>query len=168
MRILEMLLWLLGGLAMIVLVCIGVLWVEKKFPGKLYDERQKAARGNAYRLGFFLGLLWWFLGALLWDALGDWLILYFFLGLEVQALAFHVYCLLTHAALPMSEKPWTPILSYGLLAVFDAVTVVDSLRLDARFPEKPPVNTWMRLTMAAGFGTLCVLHLIQYLREKKE
>ncbi len=168
MTILDMLLWFLGGLAVIALICVGTLWLEKNFPGEQYDERQKIARGSAYRVGFFVGLIWLFLGVLIWKELGDWLMLYFFLGFEAQALAFHFYCLLTHAALPMSEKPWTAIISYGAIAAVDAVNVITSSRMDARWPEKPPVNTWMQLSMAVGFGALAILHLIQHLRDRKE
>ena len=46
---------LLGILALLVAVCLGVVWLERRFPGKKFDERQKIARGNAYRLSSWVG-----------------------------------------------------------------------------------------------------------------
>ncbi len=170
MTILDILLWLLGGLAAVVLLCFAALWMEKAFPGKSYDERQMKARGNGYRLGFFVGLLWMFGCAayLTFTENSENMALLLFLGFMTQTLTFHIYCLATHAALPMSEKPLTAILSYGILAVFDGVNVVLASQIDQRWPEKPQVNTWIQLSMAVGFGALSIMHLIQYLRDRKE
>ena len=50
MRILPVIGWIVGILAGIVLLCMGVLWVQKRYPSEDYDERQKIARGKASSL----------------------------------------------------------------------------------------------------------------------
>lgn len=50
MSAMKFLVFSLGVLILLVLVCLGAVWLERRFPGKRFDERQKIARGNAYRL----------------------------------------------------------------------------------------------------------------------
>ena len=50
MSILSVIGWILAALAGIVLLCLGVLWVQKRYPSEEYDERQKIARGKASSL----------------------------------------------------------------------------------------------------------------------
>ncbi len=170
MTLLRTTLLLIGGVMALGALCRGMLFLERNFPGKQYDERQKAARGNAYRAGFYFGLVWLVASELIvgYDAPEGVPMLVLFLGLLAQMLVFHIYCLLTHAALPLSEKPWMSIASYGLMAAFYAVNVFTARNIAARWPVKPMVNTLIQLSMAVGFGTLSVMHLIQYLRDRKE
>ncbi len=170
MGILEMLLWLLGGLGAIILLCVCTLWLEKNFPGEEYDERQKIARGNAYRLSFGVGIIWTFAYILYITFWGnrDIMLVVLWFGFFAQTMTFHIYCLLTHAALPMSQKPMTTIIGYGVLTAVYVFQTVIAIDIDARWPEKPQANTWMKLSLAVWFGVLTSMHLIQYLRDKKE
>lgn len=170
MTITEMLLWLLLGLVAIVALCFAVLWFEKNFPMTNFDERQQISRGKAYRVGFYVSAIWSIV-SLFYIMFGgdiDGMIMIIFLGFSAQALAFHTYCLLTHAALPMSQKPVSTIVSYSILSAFYAVNVCIAKGLDSRWIDKPPVNTLLQLSLAVGFSALAIMHLIQYLRDKKE
>ena len=52
---------LLGILALLVAVCLGAVWLEHRFPGKRYDERQMAARGRAWRFSGIVGTVYYLL-----------------------------------------------------------------------------------------------------------
>lgn len=121
-------------------------------------------------MGFYVGGVWYIVPILyiMFGGDRDGMLLVVFFGFLAQTMAFHIYCLLTHAALPMSQKPVTTIVSYGVLAASQVVYLLIGIDLDGRWPDKPPVMTWLYLSMAVGFGALCVMHLIQYLRDKKE
>lgn len=170
MAITEMLLWILLGLAAIVALCFAALWLEKHFPMTNFDERQQIARGKAYRLSFGVGIIWIIVSILYMSFGGNMdnmpVILWF--SFLAQTITFHIYCLLTHAALPMSQKPMTAILSYGLLTLVYVVNTVIAIDIDTRWPDKPQANTWMKLSLAVWFGGLTIMHLIQYLRDRKE
>ena len=98
----------------------------------------------------------------------DNMLLVLWFGFFAQTLTFHIYCLLTDAALPLSQKPKTTIIGYGVLSLLYSVNTAIGWHLDGRRPEKPPVFTWMQLSLAVFFGALAIMHLIQYLRDKKE
>ena len=50
MSTMKIILWMLGILLGIVLLCLGVIYLEKRIPVKQYDERQLSARARAHRL----------------------------------------------------------------------------------------------------------------------
>ena len=64
-------------------ICAVVVHIEKNFPGEKYDERQKIARGNAYRFGHWVGEAWWLF--LLW---------YFLMGSGKENFAAEPYLLI--------------------------------------------------------------------------
>ena len=154
-------------------LCAAVIRLEKKHPSKDYDERQKQARGNAYRFSFWLGLLYYFgmYIAALWyfptELRPGNVAAVIFLGTDLQAISFHIYCLFTHSALPLSEKPLVPIWSYTVLAAFNLLEiVVDGVKEFSVL--EPGVNSLSRLMTGFFFLVLAVLHLIQYLQNRKE
>ena len=65
MRILPVIGWIFAALAAIVLLCLGVIWVQKRYPSENFDERQKLARGKASTLALIVGVVY-FLGVCLW------------------------------------------------------------------------------------------------------
>ncbi len=170
MIILYGILAMLAVVAAICGICFVMIWWERRHPSKNYDERQQLARGKAYRVGFYVSAVWYMIALLyiLFDGDTDGMILIIFMGFWTQALAFHIYCLLTHAALPWSQKPVSTIVSYGILSGFYAINIWAAQGIDSRWTDKPPVNTFLQLSLAVGFGALATMHLIQYLREKKE
>ena len=149
-------------------ICAVVIWLEKKFPGREYDERQYEVRGKAYRLAFISGLLY-YIPVIIWQMLqaetgevfSD---LYFilFLGIWIQLLLFSTYCIWNGAALPLSEKhAWaigTCVLFSGYYFLKYFVYGVNLNRICLKL---------MPLLMGVGFAYLAILYLIQFWRERK-
>ena len=42
----------------ILLFCLAVLWLQKRFPSKEFDERQQVSRGKAGELGLLVGVVY--------------------------------------------------------------------------------------------------------------
>ena len=55
MSIGQVLLWSAGVLLAMVLVCGVSVWMDRKFPGESFDERQAMFRGKAAALTLFWG-----------------------------------------------------------------------------------------------------------------
>ena len=164
---------MLAVLVGIVLLCLGAVWLEKNFPSKKYDERQKAVQGRGYRLAFYVGVVYMLVmmpilvGQVDGEKNVDPYILVF-VGFMLQWMVFNVYCLLNHAALPLSEKPMVMILGYLVLGGFNLISYLTTI---SRWPLS-----------SVGYGTagmtelLCMffwfsmafLHLIQLIRREKE
>lgn len=165
-----------GGIGVIVLLVLLTLltaWVGKKFPSDRYDECQKIARGNAYRFSFWVGGVC-YLGALvlmIYGVDGKTVIepyLLLFLCMIIQALAFHIYCFVTHAAIPFGEKPGGPIVCYAGLAFLE---LFDFFRRDVK--EVIPLmgmgtSAWINLIMGIFFLCLAVMYLLTVLLREKE
>ena len=49
---------ILGGIAALVALCMAVIRGEKRKESGEYDERQRQAQGNAYRLSFNVGFFY--------------------------------------------------------------------------------------------------------------
>lgn len=116
---------LLGVLALVFLICLGVKWLEKKFPDDQFDERQKIARCKAYRLSDWIGKIYFSLLALYLikqdggeGGIATYILVLF--GVVLKSLVFRVYCVLTHSDNPLGEKPFLRIilrLGIGILAL---------------------------------------------------
>ena len=170
MMVLNVLLLIFGVLAALVLLCLAVIWFEKKAPGEEFDERQKIDRGNAYRLSLHVGVFY-FLGVftyLQFTKNMEHVLLLLFIGLELQLMAFHIYCLLKRSALPLSQKPWHTIISYGIVSVVDVANFLMWRSVDSRYTEGIADHAWMELMTAVTFGALAVMHLISLLWKEKE
>lgn len=157
----------------IVLLCLGVIYLERKAPSEEYDERQKAMRGNAYRLSFFVGMIYYLVVTVILIRAVDgektvepYLLLYF--GMILQIMVLHTYCLLTHSALPLSEKPVTTIVCYILSGLIQLLYVFE--KLDA-FPLPfvgKETSGWIHLTTGILVLFLALMHLIRLLWKEKE
>ena len=87
----------------------------------------------------------------------------------IQLQSFHIYCLMTHSALPLGEKPIPTIIGNFLLG---------GLYLAQYYLQYIPENVvgltgadsmnLFRLLISFDFFALAVLHLIAYLRKEKE
>ena len=170
MTIWNAILCLLAILLALVLLCAAVIFLERKFPSKKFDERQKAARGSAYRLSFLVGTVYYLvvLAVLLRQEHGPQTVapyLLVFGGLELQVMVTHIYCILTHAAMPLSEKPGAAVAGYlfcGLLYL----TMCD-------YTKPMPLvgagsEAWVWLATMLSFFALAVMHIISLLRREKE
>lgn len=154
-----------GVLAGLVVCCGIAIGIERKFPGKEYDERQNQARGRAYRLGFifgtayYLSVLFWMLFDQGWSAVAEPQTL-IFVGLLVQVMVMHIYCILTDAALPMSEKPGVAVICYGFLGIGQLLTYDYGAAFSLIGSE--------RLLSGIAFLSLAVMHGISLLRKHEE
>ena len=164
---------ILGVFALTVLLCAGVIWLEKRFPSAEYDERQKQAKGNASRLGIIVGMLYFaVVTAVLIRQVEEpktvepYLLV--FVGILLMMTVDHTYCFLTHASLPLSQKPITAILCYASSGVVQLVYIWNALD---RFPLSLVgygSAGWIHLLTGIVFLYLSVMHLVQYLRDRKE
>lgn len=159
-------------IALALLTLISV-WIGKKFPSPRYDERQKIARGNAYRFAFWVGGACYLAMQVLMiygvegrPVAEPYLMLY--LCMVIQALAFHMYCVITHSSMPFGEKPGAVILCYSGLAFFE---FFDFFRWDVK--EVLPLmgtgtSAWINLIMGIFFLCLALLYLIALLIRERE
>ena len=172
MSVITALLLMCALVAVLMLLCAVIIRIEKKHPGEDYDERQKQARGNAYRFSFWLGFVYYFVLyiALLWyfpkDLRPGNVAPAMFFGSILQVISFHIYCVFTHAALPLSENPLMPIWSYTVIGAFNLLElVVDGVR-ELSILE-PGVNNLSRLMTGFFFLVMALMHLIQLIRNRK-
>lgn len=162
-------------IAVMALVCVLAVSMEKYLPSDKFDERQKIARGKAFEFSNGVGTAY-YLGLLLYYTLhtgqSEWVLEPFILiliGILIQLLSFHIYCLMTYSALPLGEKPITMIVGYSVLgAMYLAQYYLH--RIDGNtvgFTGYESFNLFP-LLIAFAFFSLAALHLIALLRKEKE
>ena len=160
-------------LGAVVLLCLGVIWLETNFPSAEYDERQKQAQGRASRMGFLTGVIYFGVVSVILlqqvdgpKRIEPWLLVFF--GFMLMIVADHTYCFLAHASLPLSQKPLPPIVGYALLGVVQVWYTVDAVeRLPLSFVGHG-TGGWLHLLTGISFLYLAMMHLIQYLRDKRD
>ena len=161
-------------IAFIVLAGVLAVYVGRNMPSEKFDERQKIARGDAYRFCHWVGLVYYFglmiyfifhTGKTGWHAEPFVLL---FIGILIQLQSFHIYCVMTHSALPLGEKPMPTIIGYLVLGTMWFVTY---------FAQYVPENVGLtgaasynlfRLLIALDFYALAAMHLIGLLWKEKE
>ena len=164
---------IVGILVFIIALCAGAIWVEKRFPGQEYDERQKIAKGRGYRLGFWFGIAY-YLGVsliLLWQVDGERTVepyLLVFAGIMLQGIVDHTYCLLTHSALPLSQNRLYAVSGYVVCGALHSTQFYISSKRDGLSLVGHGSATWIWLIGGCCFFYLTLLHVIQALRERKE
>lgn len=166
---------LVAIVAAIIGVCIAARFLEKHFPRENFDERQKIARGNAYRVSFWLGIVY------------NIFVMYYLLGLsrgkapliepyllaiggfELVTLCFHGYCLLADAAMPLGQKPRKMAVGY---LVIGAMQMSMALSQHRRHPVLSLVgmesNTVMMLMLGVFFLSLSAMYAIRSVWQEKE
>jgi len=183
MSIWNALIYVLCAVGVILLLCWLVLFVERKLPWPQYDERQRIARGNGYRMAFIIGVIY-FIGVshFLWIQGNDEPVistrLLVFIGLALQIMSFHIYCLLTHSALPFDEKPTFPIIAYLALGLWEIMSVWSSVTYGRDFGQTLlpdgmvfvgyASTVWIELIMAVCSLSLAIMYLTRALRKEKE
>ena len=169
----SILLWMLGILVGIVLICAVVIFLERKFPGREYDERQKIMRGKASDLSLTTGFVYFLVitAILIRQVEGEKTVepfLLIFFGLELQMLVYHTYCLLTHSAMPLSQRPVTAVVCYSFSGLIQLGFIYNRL---GDFPIAMVGRGsagWIHLTGGVFFLYLALMHLIQMLWKEKE
>lgn len=170
----------LAALAAIILLCLGTIWLEKKFPGKRFDEMQTISRLRGYRAAIWFGLLYYLvtIPILIGQVDGEKTIepyLLITIGLLLQMMVCHTYALLTHSAMPLGDNPLVSIVCYavmGLTQLFVFRNGVD----DYQFLGIPFELTlighssilWFHLVFAICFFYIALLHAIGLIRNRKE
>ena len=164
---------LLGTLLGIVLLCLGVIYLDKTMPTKNYDERQINARARAHRLSFWVGFVYYlFVVIILTQQIeGEKTVepfLLVFAGIILQALVLHTYSIFLDAAVPLTEKPWVSILCFAFIGGLQLTQFFADL--DGSIPGLVgrEAADWVFLMTGTTFLYLTVLHLIQWLRNRKE
>ena len=154
--------------------CAFTVYLERNFPSEKFDERQKIARGNAYRFCQWVGLVYYF-GLMVYFTFhtgkAEWPLEPFLLlviGILIQLQSFHIYCVMTHCALPLGEKPMPTIIGYLVLG-----TMWLAMYFGQYVPEDVGLTgagsyNLLRLLTALDFYALAAMHLIGLLRKEKE
>lgn len=150
---------IIGLLAALLGICAIAIQIQKNNPGQQYDERQKQARGEAYRLSFWAGTIYYLLIALgigLEEPDSDLVFSLLMAGLLGQVMLLHFYCFLTHAALPLGEKPLGNAVCYFVLG---AMYLYEYFFMG---------RGWIKLTVGLCILTMALLHLIAHIRQNRE
>ena len=173
MNMLYLILLICGVLLGIVLLCLGVIYLEKRIPAKQYDERQLHARTRAHRLSFWVGFAYYLVVTVVLIRQVDGKktvepFLLVFVGLILQALVLHTYSILSDAALPLSEKPLYPIACFTFVGCLQLTQFYNQLRWGIPGLTGRGAADWVFLMTGISFLYLSVLHLIQWLRGRKE
>ena len=162
-----------GILLAVVALCALTVFVEKKFPRDTFDERQKMSRGRAYRLSSCVGYLYYVGVAfiLLRQVDGEKKVepyILVFLGLMIQLMVDHTYCVMTHSALPLTQKRSWAFLSYLFCgAIYITMFFMDQKRYGISFVG---YGTSALLFLMTGicFLYLALMHIIQLILDRKE
>ena len=157
----------------IFLLCLGVAWAERNFPSEKFDERQKAVRGRAYRLAFWVGFgyMLCMIPILVVQVDGEKTVepyLLMFGCFMLQTLVFHVYCLINHSALPLSQKPVVMILGYLVMGITWLLNCWNCVRREPLALVGYGSDGWLYLITAITFLAMALMHVVQLLRREKE
>ena len=170
MLILKGILWMLAALVGIGLLCWFCLWMQKRAPSEEYDERQKIEQGRASNISNLTGVIY-FVVVMCWNELGTLpanLGFLIFVGILMELMVYHVYCLMTHAALPLSQKPKSIIGGYVTLGI---VWALRACMYDPAWGMDlygRGIGFWRFVLTAFCAFSLAAMHLISCLRDKRE
>jgi len=170
MGVLNAVFLVVGILGVIFVMCLLAIFLERKFPSAKYDERQKLSRGKAYRVSFWMGAVYYLvvMAVMIFQVekgktIEPYLLIFF--GLIIQAMVFHFYCILTHAAIPLAEQSGIAVVSYLVCGLAQLLTNDYSgvWPLVGKGSEG-----WVRFVAGISFLILSLLHLVSILHREKE
>lgn len=173
MSVIRIIGMIVGILVLVIGLCAAAVWAEKKFPGKEYDERQKIAKGRGYRLSFWVGTIY-YLGVvlvLIRQVDGEKTVepyLLVLVGLILQAIVDHTYCLLTHSALPLSQNRVWAVFGHVTCGILQFIQFRIWKARDGFALVGHGTSAWIALIAGCCFFYLAVLHIIQALLDRKE
>lgn len=177
MTILEALLIFGGCVAVMVVIClVNIWWRRSGRPVDNYDERQKIAHGEAFQVSMLVGNFYYLVLAILYVMQKDREqysvepFLGIFFGIELQAMLYHIYCLLTHSALPLHQKPLSTIISYGALGLLQFANYYTWYNQHGLTPSLTGDGTIQLIYLMCGvfFLFLAAMHLIAMVWKEKE
>ncbi len=160
-------------LAVLCLLCWGYRAYNRRHENKQYDERQQKARleasqvSNIFTYVYFFGVFVYLSAGYFnqTDTFPAFLLVSY--GLLMKLVSYHIYCIFSHAALPLGERPSAMIIFYGGLAFLQAWKFADHVRL-GHLHTAGTLYVIDYLLGAIGFGFLAILYLISMLRKEKE
>lgn len=175
---------MLGALAALVLLTLVSTWLEKRRNQQEYDERQKQIQGKAAMFALGIGSCWYlglFVAMQYRMALPLPAATLLVLGLCLQLLAFHIYCLVRGIGLPLKKTGWTMPSVYGINSItqfilfrndkgyLEAYQAYIQLEPNTTLPD-PGDGTmiWIHLILAVSLMAMAVIYLIAILREVRE
>lgn len=140
-------------------LCHLAVKLQKDFPSEKYDERQKIARGDGYRLAFWTGIVYYvaIMIAIGFEDLDSFSsVTLITMGILVEAMVLHFHGFLTHSALPLGEKPMISIVCWSIMGV---MYLVEYFFL---YPS------WYQIVYGLCFLTMALLHILSLLRKEEE
>jgi len=157
----------------IIVLCFAVQWLEKHYPSEEFDERQKLCRYRAGRLGQWVGLIYYLIVAviLVGQVDGEKTIepfLLVMLGIVLQVTVDHTYCLLTHSALPFSQKRTAAIAGYLFCGVLQILSFAISHDIHPLSLTGHGSSGWVNLIVGIDFLYLALMHVLQLLWREKD
>ena len=87
-------------------------------------------------------------------------------GIVISSLSFQIYCLLTHASLPLGDKPFRSAITAAALAVMTFARSTPDL--PGFVQEGWGSDFWVRLIVTAFWACMALIYLIDWLREARE
>lgn len=173
MSLWKLILTICGVLLGIVLFCAGVIYWQKRNPVEEYDERQMQAQGRASQLAMTTGLIYFLFVIVILIRQVDfpkkvepWLLV--FIGILLMLTVDNTYRLLSHASMPLSAKP-IPTIIFGFLGGLVQFLYIWHILDDMPFTLLGHgTSGWLHLLTGIEFFYIALLHLIQYLRDRKE
>lgn len=161
-----------GVFAVLALLCLLDIKLSEKNPGKVFDERQDLARGNASRLSCFISFVYFF-GVLVYFRYRDSVsiqvepTLLVYVGLVIQIMASQIYCIMTRSALALSERPSLTIAGFSICGLL-LLLGLPAYDLSGGLAFTGHSRAWYDLIGGMALCLLAVLHLISLLWKEKE
>lgn len=158
----------------IMLLCLGALWLEKRFPSEQFDERQLMSRGKACGLGLSVGSVYFVtaLAIMVKQVDGEkWIEPYLlvFFGVMLQTMVMSTYGVLTHSYLSFQQKPIISIVGFGFCGAMQLITFSSHWREYGGLHLVGHGSfAWVPLIAGSCFLYLAAVLLVQYLFREKE
>lgn len=162
-------------IGLIALAGAAAVYVGRNYTSGKYDERQQIDRGHAYQFSFYVGTFYYLVLLVYFifhTGKSEWVVEPFVLvmiGVLLQLQSFHIYCVMTHSALPLGEKPLPTIIGYlGLGVMYLAQYFLQYIPEDVVGLTGALSYNLVRLLISLDFFSLAGLHLISLLWKEKE
>lgn len=161
-------------LAVLVLICAVSLWWNRSGENKAYDERQLVEQGRARVVAGTVGEIYFFLLMVLLFDENSWLTqriplyLVIFIGLMIQSMVYHIYCVMTHALLPFGKSPVLTISTSVLMSLIQFGYYAMDYQMERHIPGVLDQDSLLHLILGVVFAFYALIHLIALLRKERE
>ena len=163
-----------GVLVLLVLICAVCLWWNRSGENKAYDERQLVEQGRARAVADTVSLIYFIFLMVMLSAEDPWLTQYIpvylliLIGVEIQVLTYHIYCVMTHALLPFGTTPYTTLLVSVTWSVILFGNYYVKHRGEALISGGEGSIGLLCLVLGMTFAFYALIHLIALLRKERE